>query len=165
MSPPLASQQEARMLKSRFHFHWIGLQCSSQSNLNLNLSKRRFEGTCPLVSNTFLVGASKPVYMQYMALKKLTTLCQDGSPWTEHWGFLEDLYTWSGDCRGFDEKLTMLYYLRFNQVIWEKFGWVGKDVHAIISQIAESGLPKWNPSELKPIHVKLKKNPSELKPM
>jgi len=27
-------------------------------------------------------------------------------------------------------------------VIWEKFGWVGKDVHAIISQIAESGLPK-----------------------
>jgi len=29
-----------------------------------------------------------------------------------------------------------------DQVIWEKFGWVGKDVHAIISQIAESGLPK-----------------------
>ena len=28
------------------------------------------------------------------------------------------------------------------KVIWEKFGWVGKDVHAIISQIAESGLPK-----------------------
>ena len=28
------------------------------------------------------------------------------------------------------------------QVIWEKFGWTGKSVHAIITQIAESGVPK-----------------------